>query len=208
MTGSVSGVEIPAEVAEMPPTELVIASDGRIVSVGGMPLGGLGELPGSGLPGMGQLTPILPDDGTAVAPGDTWEKQFSQEMPFGEGRIEITTTSRYDRNQDVDGREAAVIVTEMTVPIDFSFDFQDLAEFGEAFGATGATGIGELGEASISYSGRVASTQTSFVDLDAEELLRSTSSGDVDMEMNFSGVPGLDGPMTFTGTFEQDLELR
>jgi hypothetical protein len=211
VSGTVSGFEIPADATEMPSTEIVIAPDGRIVSIDGIPLGafgGLGEMPGAGVPGMGQLTPILPDEGTAVAPGDTWEKNYSQEMPFGEGAIEISTTSRYDRNEDVDGREAAVIVTEMTIPFELAFDLGDVAAFAEELGVTGPTGLGAMGDAAISYSGRAAITQTSFVDLDAEELLRVEGSGDVDLEMAFSRIAGSDGTMTVTGTFTQTLERR
>ena len=83
---------------------------------------------GVGFPGMGQLTPILPDEGVEVAPGDSWEKDFSQELPFGSGAIEYTASSTYDRNETVNGREAAVIVTNFTVPFDLSIDFADVIE--------------------------------------------------------------------------------
>jgi hypothetical protein len=56
---------------------------------------------------MGQLTPLLPDEGEMVAVGDSWEKSFSQEFPFGEGTIEFTATSTYERDETVNGREAA-----------------------------------------------------------------------------------------------------
>jgi hypothetical protein len=205
-SGTVSGFEIPTMGADLPPMELVIAPDGRIVSIGGVPLGGFGEMPG--FPAMNQLTPILPDEGAAVAPGDTWTKEFSQEMPFGEGAIEVTATSRYDRIEEVDGREAAVIVTEMMIPMDFSFDVGDLAELGAELGATGPTGIDALGDAAIAYTGQVTLTQTSFVDLGAEELLRSESSGTLDMELESSGIPGFEGTTSFAATFSQELDRR
>jgi hypothetical protein len=206
VSGSVSGFAIPTAGTEVPPTELVIAPDGRIVSVAGVPLGSFGDLPG--FPGMNQLTPILPDEGVAVAPGDTWTKEFSQEMPFGEGSIEVTTTSRYDRNEEVDGREAAVIVTEMTVPIDFSFDAGDLSALGAELGATGPTGLDAFADASISYSGGATLTQTSFVDLESRELLRSRTSGDLDLELGASGVPGFEGTTSLSATFSQELDRR
>jgi hypothetical protein len=208
VSGSVSGMEIPAEAAQMPPTEMVIAPDGRIVSLGGISLGGLGDMPAAGFPGMGQLTPILPDEGTVVAPGDTWTKEFTQDIPFGDGAITVATTSRYDRNEDVNGREAAVIVSEMTIPIDFSFDLDDLAELGAGFGATGPAGLDALSGASMSYEGGVTVTQTSFVDLEAKELLRSESAGDLDLAMSFAGVPGMEGDMTIAGAFTQEFALR
>jgi hypothetical protein len=209
MSGSVSGFEIPSEATDMPPTEIAVAPDGRLVSIDGVSMEGLGQMPGSGFPGMGQLTPLLPDEGVAVAPGDTWTKEFSQEMPFGEGVVELTATSRYDRNEDVNGREAAVIVTEMTIPFDLSFDFEDLAAFGQGLGATGPTGLDALGDATVSASGSATIMQTSYVDLEAEELLRTESAGDVDVEMALGQMPGFeDATVNFAGTFTQELERR
>lgn len=209
MSGSVNGIEVPAAATEMPPLEVVIAPDGRIVSAGGLALGGAGQTQGFGFPGMDQLTPILPDEGEAVAPGDTWEKHFSQDFPYGEGTIEFTSTSTYDRNETVNGVEAAVIVTQMSVPMDFTMDFQELLDsLGEDLGAAGATGVDALADATISYSGQGDISQTSFVDLDAKTLLRTESTGDFDITMEFSGLAGFEGAMSFTGTFTQELERR
>jgi hypothetical protein len=112
----------------------------------------------------------------------------------------------------VNGREAAVIETEMTVPIDMTLD---LAELLDALGPeiTGATGAGleQLGDGSIAYLGRGTVTQTSFVDLDAQELLKTQSSGRFDISMTFEGIPGLaegSAEMNFAGSFTQGLELR
>jgi hypothetical protein len=202
-------MQVPAAASAMPPLELRIAADGRVLSAGGLALGGAGQGQGFGFPGMEQLTPILPDGGRAVAPGDTWEKHFSQEFPYGDGTIEYTATSTYDRNETVNGHEAAVIVTQLAVPLDFTVDFQEMIDaFGEDLGAAGATGIDALGDASISYSGRGDFTQTSFVDLDAKRLLRSESRGEFDISMTFAGLAGLEGAMAFTGTFTQQVEVR
>ena len=215
MSGSMNGAEIPS--TPIPPVKIVIAPDGRVVSAGGFDLGalgGAGRTQVSGLPGMGQLTPILPDEGEEVAPGDSWEKDFSQELPFGSGAIEYTASSTYDRNETVNGREAAVIVTDFIVPFDLSIDFADVIEQlgSELSGPTGPGGVDELGDASLTTTGRGTFTQTSFVDLAAEELLRSRTIGEFELSMSLSGIPelgaagGLD--MDFSGTFTQDLELR
>jgi hypothetical protein len=211
MSGTVNGIELPSDATAAPSIEFQVAPDGRIVSAGGLALGGAGQNQGFGFPGMGQLTPLLPDEGEEVAVGDTWEKDFSQDFPFGEGTIEFTATSTYERNETVDGREAAVIVTDMTVPMDFSLDFAEMIDYlGEdAFGPSGATGLDVLRDASIDYSGEGAFTQTSFVDLEAQEMLRMESGGDFDIAMSFAGIPGLDaGEIAFTGTFTQALGLR
>ena len=208
MSGTVNGMDMPASTRAVPPVEIVIAPDGRIVSAGGLALGGAGQTQGFGFPGMGQLTPILPDDGEAVAPGDSWDKEFSQDFPFGEGTISYTTSSTYDRNETLNGRDAAVIVTTMSVPVDFTMDFAEMLDaFGDDLGATGATGLQQLGDVSIAYSGSGDITQTSYVDLEAEELLRSESSGEFDISMEYRGMVGFEGTMSFAGSFTQEMEV-
>ena len=211
MSGTLNGTEVPSPPS--PPIEIRIAADGRVLSAGGLSLGGAGQTQGFGFPGMGQLTPILPDDGDAVSVGDTWDKEFSQDFPFGEGTIDFSATSTYVRNETVNGREAAVIATQMTVPIDATLDLAELVDAlgPEITGATGATGLDRLGDGSIAYMGRGTFTQTSFVDLDARELLKTQSRGRFDISMTLEGIPGLaEGPveMNFAGSFTQGLELR
>jgi hypothetical protein len=211
MSGTLNGTEVPS--APAPPIEIRIAADGRVLSAGGLSLGGAGQTQGFGFPGMGQLTPILPDEGDAVSVGDTWDKEFSQDFPFGEGTIDFSATSNYVRNETVNGREAAVIETQMTVPIDATLDLAELVDAlgPEITGATGATGLEQLGDGSIAYRGRGTFTQTSFVDLDARELLKTQSRGRFDISMTLEGIPGLaEGPveMSFAGSFTQGLELR
>jgi hypothetical protein len=211
MSGTLNGTEVPS--APAPPIEIRIAADGRVLSAGGLSLGGAGQTQGFGFPGMGQLTPILPDEGDAVSVGDTWDKEFSQDFPFGEGTIDFSATSTYVRNETVNGREAAVIQTQMTVPIDATLDLAELVDAlgPEITGATGATGLDQLGDGSIAYMGRGTFTQTSFVDLDAQELLKTQSRGRFDISMTLEGIPGLaEGPveMNFAGSFTQGLELR
>jgi hypothetical protein len=209
MTGSVDGTAIPSTSTDLPPIEIQIAPDGRILSAAGFALGGAEQTQGIGFPGMGQLTPILPDDGQAVAPGDTWTKHFSQDFPFGQGTIEYTAESRYDRNETVNGQEAAVIVTHMSVPMDFTVEMKDLLDAaGSDLGASGLSGADALANASIGYQGTGTITQTSFVDLAAKELLKSESSGDFDISMTIAGVPGFEGALGFNGTFTQTLEVR
>ena len=211
MSGTLNGDQVPS--TPVPPIEIEIAADGRVLSAGGLALGGAAETQGFGFPGMGQLTPILPDDGDEVSVGDTWDKEFSQDFPFGEGTIEFSASSTYLRNETLDGREAAVIETEMTVPMDVTLDLATLVDAlgPEIAGVTGSAGLDDLGDAKIGYAGGGTLTQTSFVDLAAAELLESQSEGEFEISMSFEGIPGLaDAPvqMDFSGTFTQDLELR
>jgi hypothetical protein len=210
MSGTLNGTEVPS--APALPIEIRVAADGRVLSAGGLSFGAA-ESQGFGFPGMGQLTPILPDDGDAVSVGDTWDKEFSQDFPFGDGTIDFSATSTYVRNETVNGREAAVIETQMTVPIDATLDLAELLDAlgPEITGATGAAGLEQLGDGSIAYVGQGTFTQTSFVDLDARELLKTQSRGRFDISMTFEGIPGLaEGPaeMNFAGSFTQGLELR
>jgi len=211
MSGTVNGTEVPSTPA--PPIEIRIAADGRVLSAGGLSLGGAGQTRGFGFPGMGQLTPILPDEGDAVSVGDTWEKEFSQDFPFGEGTIDFSATSTYVRNETVNGREAAVIETRMTVPIDATLELAELIDAlgTEITGPTGGAGLEQLGDGSIAYVGRGTFDQTSFVDLEARELLKTQIGGRFDISMSLEGIPGLpEGSveMTFAGSFSQGLELR
>jgi hypothetical protein len=211
LSGTLNGVDIPPATG-VPPVEIVIAPDGRVLEAGGLSLGGAGQTQGFGFPGMGQLTPLLPDEGEEVAVGDSWDKEFSQPFPFGEGTIEFTASSTYVRDDTVDGRPVAVIETDLTVPLDFTLRFSDLIDAlgSELAGTTGAADLDALGDATIDYGGSGAFTQTSFVDLDAHELLRSRSEGEFDLSMKFSGIPGVGqvAEMSFTGSFTQELELR
>jgi hypothetical protein len=211
MSGTLNGTEVPS--APAPLIEIQIAADGRVLSAGGLSLGGAAETQGFGFPGMGQLTPILPDDGDAVSVGDTWDKEFSQDFPFGDGTIGFSATSTYVRNETVNDREAAVIETEMSVPIDVTLDLAELLDAlgPQITGATGAAGLEQLGDGSIAYVGRGTFTQTSFVDLDAHEMLKTQSRGRFAISMTFEGIPGLaEGSveMDFAGSFTQELELR
>jgi hypothetical protein len=207
MSGTMNGVALPAEVSSTPPVEMQIAPDGRILSAGGMSFSGLEQTGGASFPGMGQMTPLLPDG--PVAPGDTWTKDFSQEIPFGEGTIGFTSTSTLERYEDVDGVNAAVITTEFTVPMDFTLDFGELlASFGDTSGVTGATGLAGFEDASIAYGGQGTFRQTSWIDPEAEKMLKTSSAGSFDMTMAFSGLDVFEGQtMSFAGDFTQELAI-
>lgn len=211
MSGTVNGTEIP--VTPLPTIEIEVAPDGRIVSAGGLALGGADQTLGFGFPGMGQLTPVLPDAGEAVAVGDRWTKEFSQAFPFGEGEIAFTATSTYDRDEGVGGRDAAVIVTELTVPLDFTMEVAELIDAlgDQAPALAGTKHLGALDRAEIAYGGTGEVTQTSWVDLEARELLRTQGRGDFDITLRFLHFPQSPTSafeMAFTGTFTQELALR
>jgi hypothetical protein len=203
MTGTLNGMAIPDAASSTGPVEMQIAPDGRILSAGGMSFAGFDQTGGASFPGMGQMTPLLPDG--PVQPGDTWTKDFSQDVPFGEGTIEFTSTSTLERYEDVDGVNAAVVTTEFTVPMDFTIDFGKILD---AMGGTESmpTGPTGLADAQIAYGGSGQIRQTAWVDPDAKQMLKMTSSGSFDMTMAFTGLAIFEGQtIGFTGDFTQDL---
>lgn len=203
ISGSLNGIEMPSDgVKDMPSIDMQIAPDGKVLTAGGLSFAGFDQTGGAGFPGMGQLTPLLPDG--PVAPGDTWTEEFTQDIPFGEGTIEYTSTSTLERYEDVNGVEAAVVTSRYTVPMDFRIEFGELLEsMGGAEGIAGATG---MAGASISYRGEGSFVMTSWIALEAKEMLKMTSSGSFDMTMAFEGVPAVDAAeVGFAGDFTQDL---
>lgn len=205
MQGSVNGVDAPSGIADQT-LEFQITPDGQILSTTGVAFGASGGTGVGGFPGMDQMTPILPDG--EVEPGDSWDKEFSQEFPFGEGTLEYTAHSTLEGYETVDGVETAVIATTYDVPIDFTLDFADLAE---AFGGSNATGADEAAGFVISYGGSGEFSQRAWVDLDRREVLRSTSDGTFEMTIGMKGAPEgaegfpLDG-VTLDGSFGVQME--
>jgi hypothetical protein len=207
VAGTMNGTLIPSTPATT--VLMKIAPDGRLLEAGGMDLSGL-QIGGgaTGMPGLGQqVTPILPDH--EVRPGDAWTKEFTQEMPFGGEEVTIRTENRLLRYEDVDGARAAVIETHMAMPFDLSFDSADLGALEALAGGRGAGTIPD--DVAFSYEGDLESDMTSWVDMEAQRLLRSETSADFDMTMTVTGIPDQEVPggevtLTFTGTMTQEVE--
>ncbi len=211
MTGTVNGSPTPAS-GPVPPVELRISPDGEVLSIGGPALGGAGiDLTQGGLgqlfdvPGSNQVTPLLPPDGDAV-PGDSWDSSYTHDVPFGEGSIDLEATSRYDRDERVDGAETAVIVTDSDVRMDVAFAFADLIDmFGGGEMPTGAPGVDALADASMTYAGTASSSQTGWLELATRELVQMRTTGELDLEMMIEGVPAASGTITVAGTYAQEM---
>lgn len=208
LDGTVNGVPAPTDASEQRMT-FRVAPDGQILSPTGISLGATGGAGFGGFPGMDQMTPILPEH--PVAPGDSWDKKFSQKFPFGGGKIEYTSHSTFERYEDVDGARAALITTTYHVPLDFTLDLGDLAKaFGE-LGSMPSDGGADVGEMTIVYGGGGDFTQHAWLDLDAQEVVRTQAEGDFEMTMRITGVPettdGLPtGEIGFAGTFTLEMQ--
>lgn len=113
VTSQTNGSTDTATDFSVPPVEIRITSDGRVLNVkNGMRYGsgspaGLGVGRGSGL-----ISAVLPD--RPVKPGDTWERKYDQLNPFGSGAIHITAKSTYLRDEWFAGVNAAVVETAST----------------------------------------------------------------------------------------------
>ena len=202
VSGAVNGMPVPADAGTGSST-LRITPDGRIVDSSGQTLGSTSGSPMGGFPGMDQVTPILPDH--PVAPGDSWDKRFSQELPFGQTKLEYTAHSTFDRYESVGGVRAAVITTTYEVPMRFSIDLGDV---GSMFGAQGAPSPGK--KATIAYDGSGSFTQTSWLDLGSKQLLRGSSSGTFDLTMTIPGLEAETGTdsVSMSAEFTFDITRR
>jgi hypothetical protein len=201
VSGVVNGMAVPVQDVPQSAT-MRITPDGRILTAGGVTFAAVEGSQPSEFPGMGQMTPILPD--RPVGPGDTWHRTFSQRFPFAQGALRYTTDSTFLRYEATAGVRAAVIETKLDLPLQFTF------KLGELLRATGASGpeVRELGDASIRFGGHGAFTMTSWMDPMVKSLLKSSSRGRFDMTMAFLGAPDAPGTFRFTGSFTQDLVRR
>ncbi len=176
--------------------DVKVAADGRVVSVGGNAVAASNPfLALSGTGGGFFITAVLPRG--AVKPGDTWSNDYSQANPggTGSGAVQITSRSKYLRDESLNGVNAAVVETTSNA----SFDFNLITP--PAGTATGAV-------AGISMKGSVTSDVTTWVDPSGHRVLKShmTQSNDGTLDLGSSAMfSGLAGPMTIKGTGTTDL---
>jgi hypothetical protein len=165
-------------------TKITVAADGRVLSLDGKQVpAGNPFLASSGVGASYFVTAVLP--GSAVKPGDTWSKDYTQN-PGGAGAIKVTTHSKYLRDESVNGIRAAVVETMSDASIDIS---------------TGGSG-------GLSMKGSMASDVTTWIDVINHRVLRSHSTESDDGTIDFgSGVNmgAMTGPMTNKGTGTTDL---
>ncbi len=202
VSGSVNGMPVPAGMTGRTAT-LRVTSDGQIISGNGLSFGATSGSGLGGFPGMDQVTPILPDH--SVSPGDSWDKRFSQRFPFGDGKIEYTAHSTFERYEQVGGVRAALVTTEYEVPLDFSIDLGDLAK---AFGGAGQMPKGV--DATITYGGSGSFHQTSWLDLAGKQVLKTVSNGDFDMTISSPALSSQLGAedVRMSGTFSMEMARR
>ena len=148
MTGGASAAG-PSE-----PIQVRVSKTGEVLSVegGGLPgidlstlLGGSGSGSSSSLGSM-NIFPVYPSD--AIAPGDSWTEDLDVPLPFGDGKMHITSSGKHEGFEDTRYGRAARVRMTYDAPMDLSFTFADLmGMLSEAFtsGGTGSSGTGTSG---------------------------------------------------------------
>ena len=135
------------QTSAIPPQQLKVAPDGRILSVNGENVSAaspFGVLVG------GELAyAVLPD--SAVKPGDKWSKSYDQSQPGARSSVHVTTNSTYLRDESFHSVNAAVVETKSNARFTMSFSAQS------------------------SMLGTVDTDTTSWVDPGARRVLKSTS---------------------------------
>ncbi len=187
-----------------PPVDMKVAADGTILSVNGTSVGGgsLATLSGS-LSGT-FVSAVLPDK--PVKLGDTWSKDYDQTFPGGDGTIHVATTSKYLRNESVNGVNTAVVETNSTTTFNLTIDLSKTVA-----GSTSPFPMLPSGSLmqGMTMSGTYTSDVTTWFDPAVHRLVRSHLSGTTDATMTFKISAGaimpLTGPISIKGTQTLDL---
>jgi hypothetical protein len=185
----------------VPAIEMKVGPDGRVISVNNSQLGGLSALGGTQA---GFITAVLPD--ATVKPGDTWTKNYDQAGPSGSGSVHVTTTSKYQRDEQLSGVNAAVIATNIADAVDVTLDFSAL--LGGLRSSVPPTGGDSVTGTSLIIKGTATSAVTSWIDPGAHRVMKTHATGKSEGTMTISSAPGstgLLGPLTFKGTQTLDM---
>jgi hypothetical protein len=186
----------------VPTEDIKVGSDGRVLGINGLAFSGGSPFGAAGGGGTGSA--IFPD-GT-VKPGDTWSKNYDQTNPLGSGSVHVTTTSKYLRDETINGTQTAVVQTTINTPMDMTIDFSKFAQLtgGDAttFPITGLQGM--------AIKGTQVANATTWLDAKGHRVVKSTMSSKIDATFSFvmaagSSMPGLSGPFAIKGTQTMDL---
>ena len=177
---------------------LKIARDGRIVSTGDGQVATPSK-PG-GLPSIDQFTPLLPPD--AVTPGDTWVKDFAIPYPLGGGTLKYHAENEFVGFEDLSGTRAAVIHSEITVPVKLVIPTR---RFFEAAGAD-PSNLPPEAVGTLRYAGSMSASQENWLDPERQREIKATSHGTMDFRMRISGFQAGNSVIRFQGSFDTVFE--
>jgi hypothetical protein len=204
--GQADGVTNSTTGLTLPPQEIKIAADGRLLSVNGISSEG-------GFPfGMGTggdlVSAVLPD--TPVKPGDTWSKDYDQANPLGSGPIHVTSKSKYLRDESLQGVNAAVVETTSNAAVDFTIDTSALALPTSGTAGPSTFPLPQTGMQGITIKGTTTSDVTTWIDPNGHRILKSHMTSKTTANLSFvlapgSALPGLIGPMSIQGSATVDV---
>ena len=187
----------------IPPQQLKVAPDGRVLGVNGESVSEISPL---GVVGGSDLAyAVLPD--TAVKPGDKWSKSYDQAQPSAVGvgsTVHVTSNSTYLRDESFHGVNAAVVETRSTAVFTMSFGSTGPPPPSPPTGSPGVpSAIGAAAQ------GSVTSDTTSWIDPSAHRVLKSTMKATY--RASITGIEGTEttpaaGGVTIVGTQSLDLE--
>ena len=166
-----------------------VRPDGTVVAVDGSSVTASSPLEAfAGVGGGFFITAVLPTK--PVKPGDTWTKSYSQTDPHGAGTIQITSNSKYLRDETIGGISAAVVETKSTGTISMS-------------SASSASGV--------SVTGGFTTDVTTWIDPASHRILKSRSTSTDDLAINLpaggssAGQLPISGPLTVKGSGTADV---
>lgn len=199
VSGKVNGQPVPSAASALT-TQIKIARDGRVLTAGELSFTTTGSR-GTGFPGMDQLAPLLPS--RAVKPGDTWTREVSQPFPLGSGNIQFTSSNRFLRYKASGGEQAAVIRSNIDMPLDFELDFEKLFALNKSsLSSFFPPGV------KVAYKGHGSFVVTSSVGTASKQLLESSSTGSFDLEEQVVGLPQFAGGAPLKGSVKFSEELK
>jgi hypothetical protein len=179
-------------------TDVKIKSDGTVVSIDGSTV--MAGSPLAAFAGIGGgffLAAVLPDK--AVKVGDTWSKAYDQTEPGGGPAIHITSTSKYLRDETINGVTAAVVETKSDGGISM----------------TGSPGGSAAADAGMTMNGTLTTDVTTWIDPSSHRVIKSHSTAHDSLTLNLptampsingnNSLPAFYGPMSATGDSTQDL---
>jgi hypothetical protein len=202
LSSSFYGIPAPELPGNIPPTRLTVFPDGRVTTEDGLTFPGPTADP-STLPA-NQMFPLFPDH--PVGPGDTWEVEYQQRIPFARGAIAIDARNAFLRYHDVDGKRVAVIDSHVSMPMDFEIDLGDVAAFAGQLGTPTDEPVPDL---TIAYRGHADTRQIAWVDPGTGEVVKASSVTDMTVttemtEAATQAAPGME--FTLAGEITMDLE--
>ena len=176
-----------------------MTTDGRLLSTTGQTLFGGGAQAPAQIGG-DRLSAVLPDG--AVRPGSTWSKSVTQTI-WGTD-LTYSIEGSYVRDEQVGSVRAAVVRTKGKIPMDFTVKLSDIADL------IGLPQDTLPADATITYAGETTSDTTTWIDPDAEALLKTMGHSEFSIGVTAEGLPEGSlppGGFTMKGTMSLTLEV-